>query len=227
MLLMGCETIPPSTIIDRVIRINDQSDNPCIVIYVMNYFAEDPNIVFALWPNGRVIWSRDQLSGGSPYYESILDQKQIRHFFSVLDQEGVFKSSRNKYDYLPLSDLGKYHFITLCWKGKEAYYVSDHEFYPEHSNTRSVSWIYIDGPYKGKIGSSDSAEYLEFRRDWSSIREKVGQLIPQERGTAVNVQFRCVDMKQDSNIEKHNVLDNHEGMLLPPLKMKYDKSQNP
>src|SRR5207302_434840 len=52
--------------------------------------AGNPTIILAIWPDGRVVWSKDRLCGGSPYFTGQVDPEVVETLVSRFEKDGLF-----------------------------------------------------------------------------------------------------------------------------------------
>ena len=48
------------------------------------------SVIACIWPDGRVLWSRDHNEGGPPYLSGRIDPKRLAAFIADLDSRGIF-----------------------------------------------------------------------------------------------------------------------------------------
>src|SRR5262245_51760102 len=71
--------------------------------------ARVPALVLAVWGDGQIVWSKDRVKGGAPYYASQVDPEIVSALLSRLEHDGVFDDkSLNDPHFGPDS-----HFTTL------------------------------------------------------------------------------------------------------------------
>ena len=51
---------------------------------------ETKKLILALWEDGRIVWSRDKLNGGPPYYTALLPPDTLDSLLSKWEIAGIF-----------------------------------------------------------------------------------------------------------------------------------------
>lgn len=52
--------------------------------------ARIPALILAVWPDGHIVWSKDRLMGGAPYFAGQIDREIVSSLLLRLEQDGVF-----------------------------------------------------------------------------------------------------------------------------------------
>jgi hypothetical protein len=147
--------------------------------------AGEPGIILAAWPDGNVVWSANQLKGGTPYFQGHVEPKRIAALIQQFDKDGLFDDSKlNQSNFGPDSQ-----FITLFIKAgrKSVKMGSWHELFEDsgklvvdHNGVSS-----LEGRRRLDILRKAPADYLFFRLVWSETRAKITDLIPAEKKKSI------------------------------------------
>ena len=79
------ESIRPITDADSVFAIYVQS-------YGLGTNGRAPDrLIFAAWPDGRVIWSENLTQGGKPYRTAIIHPATLEKVFTAIQRDGLFQ----------------------------------------------------------------------------------------------------------------------------------------
>lgn len=140
----------------------------------------ETRMVMVVWPDGRIIWSKDSMKGGPPLLEGTVDPAKIRQILEKLEGHGLFAKPANSLFHV--GPDASSHFIHLHSGKKEAKLISWHELYEVNPNVVATSsGLGTLGDRKREdVLSGDTKEYQEFRKLWSEIRNLSAELIPKE-----------------------------------------------
>ena len=84
-------------------------DPPAIAISIKIHEGTADPILVAVWPDGMMIWSKDQVKGGPPFLTAKVDAAKIHEFLTHLEKEQAFKKDA---DFLvQLGPDSSYHLI--------------------------------------------------------------------------------------------------------------------
>ena len=152
---------------------------PAISIETDPSMAET-RIVMVVWPDGRIIWSKDSMQGGPPLLEGTVDPAKIRQVLEKLETAGLFEKPADSLFHI--GPDASSHRIRLHSGKKEAKLISWHELYEVNPKVVATSYglTGLNGRKREDVLREDTAEYREFRRLWSEIRKLSAELIPQE-----------------------------------------------
>ncbi|MEP6754856.1 MAG: hypothetical protein ABJA67_05100, partial [Chthonomonadales bacterium] len=73
-----------------------------ISIYVVSdgLFSDGrPKALVRIWPDGRIIWSRNGVSGGEPFFEGRANPQKMEEFFHLLQSEQVYSKKNLSRSY--------------------------------------------------------------------------------------------------------------------------------
>jgi hypothetical protein len=141
-----------------------------------------PRILMVAWPDGRIVWSVDQIKGGPPFREAKVKPTNIREILTKFDRIGVFQ--KDSFQHSWVGPGSTYHSIWLCHDGKHTRVESWHERFETNPNLVVVNGgvTSLDGRKRADVIASDTKEFQEFRRLWSDLRGELKALIP-KKGT--------------------------------------------
>ncbi len=139
-----------------------------------------PTVLVAVWSSGRVVWSSDDVLGGPPYYECLVDPDAIQTVLSVIDADGVLENPVAHDTYCGL-DID-YTTIDIVHGSRSLHMSSPHEIYERRGNAIATSYgvVYWSPLTTEEIRESEPPEYREFREVWDRIREDLRGLVPAE-----------------------------------------------
>jgi hypothetical protein len=136
-----------------------------------------PAIILVAWANGHVVWSRDRLRGGPPYYERNVDPSAITAVLTRFQGDGLFASAKlSRGNFGPDSE-----FTTILLRsGKKQLKMSSwHELFEARGAVVTSAGIMSSqyGRTRVEALAREPAEYLHFRLIWSETRRSLDQLI--------------------------------------------------
>ena len=142
--------------------------------------CREPQLILAIWGDGRAIWSDDPLGGGFPYRSGKIDPKRVISFFSGLERDGFFADQGlNQTHFGPDS-----RFTTILAKSgkKELKMQSWHELYkaPGKIVATKTGLTPLAGRSRLAVLAREPADYLYYRLAWSELRERASTLIPSQ-----------------------------------------------
>ena len=142
--------------------------------------ARVPGLIFAIWPDGHVVWSKDRLIGGAPYFAGQIDREVVSSLMTRLEQDGVFADkSLNNPNFGPDS-----RFTTILVRSgkKKLRMQSWHEVNEASRETVAGSHgvSALSGQRRLEALRKEPAEYLFYRFVWSETRGRLLDLIPNE-----------------------------------------------
>jgi hypothetical protein len=139
-----------------------------------------PAIILAVWPDGHVVWSKDRVKGGEPYYTGEVDPEDVIGLLSRLEHDGLFADKK-------LSDPNfgpDSHFTTLLVKSGKKYLRmrSWHEVFEADGETvvSSHGVAGLNGQRRLEALRKEPADYLYYRFVWSETRGRLIDLIPND-----------------------------------------------
>jgi hypothetical protein len=140
----------------------------------------EPQLVLAIWGDGRALWSEDRLRGGAPYRAGQIDPKRLTALLSRLERDGFFANER----------LSRGHFgpdsqftTILVRSGKKQLKMASWHELSEAGGTvvaTGAGLVPLAGRSRLAVLARESAEYLHYRLAWGELRAGASGLIPSE-----------------------------------------------
>jgi hypothetical protein len=134
----------------------------------------------AIWPDGRIIWSRDRDRGGPPYLSGRIEPKQVQALLDRFDRESVFDARSFRHSW-----FGPDSSFTTIWlqSGKQHTRLQSwHEGFEERPNLVALSTgiTSLEGRTREEALRADTKEYQRFRRIWADLRAAIAALVPKQ-----------------------------------------------
>ncbi len=155
---------------------------PAIAVFIesMGRAAADsgPHFLTVVWSDGRVVWSRDQQSGGAPYLTARIEPARVRELLRQFDQRGVFRKPGLR--RLWFGPDSSFHAICLSSGNQETRLATWHELFERNPKLVVIngSVTSLDGRSRDELIRNDTKEFQEFRRVWSDLRVAITALVP-------------------------------------------------
>ena len=156
---------------------------PAIAVSIDSYGLDPHKPLTAIWPDGTIVWSKDQKNGGPPYLTAKIDPTKITTLLTRLDGDGVFKKKPG--DLMDIGPDSSYHRIDLARGKQHATLISWHELFERNPNLIATSHGIKSVGNKAereKLIANDDPSYKAFRALWKDIRTSITRLIP-KKGT--------------------------------------------
>ncbi len=164
---------------------------PKVAVYVngsrnINRVIPGSAVVIAVWDDGRIVWSKEPIEGGPPYWVGKVELSKLERFFDELEQRGLYKNPTPK--QLHFGPDSAFTVIAITYGARQIKMTSWHELFEASSETlvgtaRGIYYI-EDGRSREEILAEQPEEYKRFRSTWSEIRSLLKGLIP-EKGQIV------------------------------------------
>jgi len=176
------------------VKTADRKEAPIAGVYIdlgRAPFGEKTSlkVILLVWGDGRLLWSKDRLFGGPPYFEGKIEKEQIVSLAKKLGQEKLLDPAAIRRQYMYADS--KHVFMFLA-KGVQAMtMVSGHPLVERDGE-------YIETPdggqkLEGKTLSAalaeQPAEYKEFRKQWDAAMKLLLSIIPSEGDEKKSVDF--------------------------------------
>ena len=134
----------------------------------------------ALWPDGRIIWSRHQRRVGPPYAVARVEPQQIQALLDRFERERVFDDRSFRHSW-----FGPDSSFTTIWLQSGTQHTrlqSWHEGFETRPNLVALSSgvTTLDGRNREDALRGDTKEYQRFRRVWADLRTAIAALIPKQ-----------------------------------------------
>ena len=168
------ETIRPITDADSILAIYTQG------LGLASNGRSPQRLVFAAWPDGRVIWSEDQIQGGSPYRTATIHPAQLEKALVTINRDGFFGDPA-----LAQPKFGPDAQTTVIYartKRGELKMQSWHELYELDGKVvaTDAGLTPLVGHSRPDILRGATLEYLYYRVAWADIRHLASALMPAE-----------------------------------------------
>lgn len=155
-------------------------DPPAIAISIKIHEGTADPILVVAWPDGMMVWSKDQVKGGPPFLTAKVDEAKIHEFLTRLEKEQVFKKDA---DFLvQIGPDASHHSIQIRAGNRQVELLSWHELFEKEpklvATSRGISSL--DGKSREEVLKADTKEYQQFRKLWNEIRDFTRTLIPRE-----------------------------------------------
>jgi len=151
-------------------------------------------VIVALWRDGRVIWSQDDVCGGPPYFEGNVPEKGVEAFVSkVARLQVVFKGPEFAYFHAQYEPPWTIMSIN---SGRHSFQVISAHEHIENGKDRICTMRGIRYLKKGETRESVMAEqpfgYRRCRSAWETIRSSARALVRDGKPVQVNFEIRRI-----------------------------------
>ena len=161
------------------------ADQPALSIYTSDWGLGStnigPQIIAALWTDGRIVWSSKSLiEGGRPLKQGKFPPEKLRALLDNLDGKGVFKNKAlNQAKFGPDSQFTS---ISINDGKRRLKMESWHELFEINTNlVATAHGIEVLGSRsRERVMNEQPADYKAYIATWSEIRQAVSELIPKE-----------------------------------------------
>jgi len=142
--------------------------------------ANEPVPLFIAWPDGRLVWSENRVTGGAPYRTAQIDPEKIAALMKWFEKDGVFANHKLKAAHFgPESQ-----FTTILIKNgkRELKLQSWHELVEQSGKSVAADGgaTGLQGQRRQDVLRESKADYLYFRFVWSETRGRLMDLIPSD-----------------------------------------------
>ena len=137
-------------------------------------------LIFALWPDGRMVWSELKIAGGPPYRAAKINPSKLTEVLEKIRADGMFDDKA----------LKKTHFgpdsqttvILVKSNGQRLKMQSWHELYESHSDVIATEHGITPraGRARWDILRESAKDYIFYRLGWDELRLAAAGLIPGE-----------------------------------------------
>lgn len=148
-----------------------------------------PHVITAVWPDGEILWSQDNLQGGPPYFVGQLDRKTLSKALADLEATGAFTEPCARRSYFAPDSYCLAIFLASGTKTLMSR--SWHELVEQNPKAVAASFgsTSLKDQSREEFLKADKPEYQRYRRLWSDIRAKVRELVPETGKPLENVEF--------------------------------------
>ena len=169
-----------------------QSLRPVIAVY-WDCRASRPGkgetfpVIVAIWNDGTIIWSKEPVNGGAPYFKGHIEPKELTQTLTVIREkvkDKEFKKFNVGFD-------SAYTRIAIDDAESPLFMASWHEGF--ESNPKLVDTANgitsLDGRDRKAVWEKQPEEYKTFRAVWAYIKESALALIPKEGEAVQDITF--------------------------------------
>jgi hypothetical protein len=180
----------------------NEKEAPLVTIYTesggMDFHPEqkdlqyEPKVIAAFWKNGNVLWSKDQVNGGPPYFGGKVDLGKVSFFLKEMKTRKYFNNEK----------LADPHFgpdsssttIAILNERQWIHMQSWHELAEQDPRIVATSdgLISVGSRSRSDILMSQPGEYKYYRETWDVIKKEVIHLIPGKGISLGELHFRKV-----------------------------------
>lgn len=162
-----------------------ETNAPALIIYTSgghpppgatNY---GPQVIVALWSNGKIVWSEAKVEGGPPLKQGRFPKEKLAALMDRLERQGVFTNKAlMRASFGPdsrtttmVADDGRRRLQLESW----------HELFERGTNLVATAHgiAGLSGRNREQVLQAQPEDYRQFRNLWSEIRQAVAALIPQ------------------------------------------------
>ena len=173
---------PPA--VERRVTLPIDEAEAIAAVYVLDWGLEEPvrgpNLIAAVWGDGKVVWSKDRVRGGAPYLGGRIDAKRLTDLVARLDRDGAFGDE--SLSHAQFGPDSKHTTIVVNSGTRRLKLQSWHELFETNEKLVATSSgiTTLDGRRREDVLQEDTAEYRHFRSTWDRIRAAVGVLVPKQ-----------------------------------------------
>lgn len=178
-----------------------ETAQPKAAIYVDNLLSWSPAepeimVVIAVWEDGRVVWSKDTIEGGPPYWVGKIEPSKLDSFFDKLEQRELYKNPTPK--ELHYGPDSSFTVIAITDGPRQIRMESWHELFEASSKdlvgTAHGILAIEDSRSREEILAEQPETYKRFRSTWSGIRVLLEELIPDKGQITKDLDFGFTDL---------------------------------
>jgi hypothetical protein len=176
-------TRPPAAPSVRMPVVSGEATCPLVAVYYeedwgLRFRRLGPQVIVAVWEDGRIIWSGDQWKGGAPYRVGCVAPERVQKLLIDLDNRDLFKDPIRYTRRFPIDC--PYTSITIAAGSKRLGMSSNHENIERAVRNRP----------NHSMGFADQPEdYRRFRQVWDDLRATLDSLIPEGSREAGGIKF--------------------------------------
>ncbi|MFB3894692.1 MAG: hypothetical protein ACE14V_00155 [bacterium] len=187
-VVFGSEQIP---------TINGDTVRPVIAVWREDLGLQTQNrgpfLITAIWQDGKIIWSKDSIQGGPPYYQGQIDTKVLDKALRDLEPNKTFNAP-----YIRKNNFGPDSFYTgmyLSYRTHTFLSRSWHELAEQNPNLVAASYglTALHGKTREDFLKADTKDYMQYRALWQRIRKQIASLVPkQEEQKAIEFEMEDI-----------------------------------
>jgi hypothetical protein len=166
---------------------------PLLAVYTLDHGLRPrrtgPQVLVAVWSDGRVVWSKDDREGGPPYREGRIPVERVRKLLDAQAATGVFgDAALDRAHFGPDS-----HFTVIAAAdGRRRLCLrSWHELFEANPNLVATEGgvTALEGRDRAAVLAAQPEAYRRYRRTWADLRAAIRGLIPAEGRDAGELRF--------------------------------------
>jgi hypothetical protein len=155
---------------------------PAVAVFTEDWSLGSTNIgprfLTAVWPDGRIIWARNQQEGGPPYLTAKIEPVKVQTLLEQFAKPGVFDKPG-----LRRSWFGPDSSFQVIWlqSGTNTTRLETwHELFERNPKLVVISGgvTTLNRRKREDVIRTDSKEFRDFRQLWTDLRAAVTGLIP-------------------------------------------------
>lgn len=169
----------------RIPVVKGSKERPSIVVWredwgLVSAKGLGPFVIAAVWADGKVVWSKDKLSGGPPFHEGKIDPKALDKVLHDFEVRNVFSAP-----YVRHSNFGPDSYCTAIYlsKGKKEFLSrSWHELAEQDPGIVAASFglTRLKDMSREEFLKNDAQDYQKYRALWSHIRKQISAILPKD-----------------------------------------------
>lgn len=141
-----------------------------------------PALIVASWSDGYIVWSKDRVRGGAPYFSHRIAPQRFKDLLADFDRDGLLKKEGDAEVSLGQIDPHS-EFTTIMVRSgaKRIAMSSGHELAEPGGTVVEIDGglLLLEGRKRLDVLKDESAEYLFFRMVWEETRRKIDELVPE------------------------------------------------
>lgn len=137
-----------------------------------------PRIIMAVWPDGKIIWSKDPTKGGPPFRVSRIEPAKIQALLKKFEKKSVLQIDEFRHSWVVPDST--YHSIWLSTGAEHLRVKTSHELFESNSNLVVANGYVssLEGRKREEVITSDTQNFQAFRKLWTDLRTSISRLIP-------------------------------------------------
>jgi hypothetical protein len=156
-------------------RDHKMTTSQAVLLITVTGSREADRGVFAVWNDGMIVWSEDQIRGGPPYYMAHVDPAGVARTIDEISRGGRWIGEWRfgpdaRWTHIQVragdelvADVGSWHEIAEASRGVVATATGNEA---------------LDNRQPADVLASQPADYRAFRARWDSVRNDMQKLIP-------------------------------------------------
>lgn len=160
---------------DIYVPVSESGEIPVISYYVDRYIPSQglynyrTSVIFSMWNNGTVVWSKNEL-GGAPYYRLKLSPAEAASVLRYFEDHGWFKPPISHTQYASAQDptptlwlLNGSRYIHM----KNSHVLWEKDYKDVKGTSKGIRSLRTDDP--NSIEALRTPDYMKFRKTWDEM----------------------------------------------------------